>query len=64
MCPSVQAENDMHQALDLLSNPMCNAALQQAVVARSVDPQTSALPQSSAASGVSRSLSPSGGLSV
>lgn len=76
MFASVQAENDMQQALDLLSNPMCNAALQQAIVARSVDPQTpsqpqspptseqQSLPQSSSASGVSRSLTPSGGLLV
>ena len=76
MCSSVQAENDMQQALDLLSNPMCNAALQQAIVAHPVDPQTPSLPQSSptseqqslpqnpSASGVSRSLSPSGGLTV
>ncbi len=40
----VQAENDIQQALDLLSSPMCNAALQQALVASSVDPQGLSLP--------------------
>ncbi|CAL5222997.1 g5442 [Coccomyxa viridis] len=39
-----QAENDIQQALDLLSSPMCNAALQQALVASSVDPQGLSLP--------------------
>ncbi len=40
----MQAENDIQQALDLLSSPMCNAALQQALVASSVDPQGPSLP--------------------
>ena len=41
----VQAENDMQAALDLLSSPVCNAALQQAVVARSVKPPVPSLNQ-------------------
>ena len=41
----VQAENDMQAALDLLSSPACNAALQQAVVARSVKPPVPSLNQ-------------------
>ena len=40
----VQAENDIQQALDLLSSPMCNVALQQALVASSVDPHGPSLP--------------------
>lgn len=41
----MQAENEMQAALDLLSSPVCNATLQQAVVARSVKPPVPSLNQ-------------------
>lgn len=43
-CLRAQAENDIQQALDLLSSPMCNAALQQALVASSVETQGPSVP--------------------
>lgn len=42
---SSQADNDIQGALDLLSNPMANTALQQAVIARSVCPEAASQAQ-------------------